>query len=812
MTRTLHFIRLALRRLRRHPLGNAVLVLSLALGIGATSAIYSALDATLLRPLPFPQPDRVVAVWEGRSGEEVKIQVADGNFPELRDGSDTLAHVGAYVPDTTLVSAGTRTFRTSLAAVTAGFFDVLGVEPVLGRLPTAGEHGEGTPAVAVIGHGFWRSAFAGDRDVIGRSLRVYGEETTVVGVLPAGQGFPHGATLWVDMERHMGTSRTAHNLHAVARLAPGVELEQAREELAALATRLAATHAGVVSQDLRFVVLPLHDELAGVAPRNLGLIFLVVAIVLLIACGNIAGILLVRTYTRRRELAVRRALGADGGELMAQLLTESATLGLVGGLLGLVVAAAGVTLLEGLVPAALMPDGSLVLNLRVVAFTLVLGLSTGLLCGLVPAWWLTRRAPSPDLGGTRGTAEEGRGRRLGSFFVVPQYAFSLTAVVIAGLLVKSLVTMIQVDPGFAARGLVTAEVLLPTSPPSEYADDARLLAFHRELERQTASLPGVADVTYAAHLPLSGSAINGLVLREGETLADAGADSPYPDFRVVGQSYFRLLRIPLVRGRDFATTDDSGSLPVAVVNRRLAEQLWPGENPLGRRLVAPGLDFDQEMAQRALTVVGVAADVRHRGLQAPPAPALYVPASQHPDRASTLHLVASVEGEPARFLDPIRGVLADLDPGLPVGDVQPMESLVRSATAQPRFHARLLSAFAALALVLSLLGVYGVMSHSVAQRRREMAVRMALGARPHQVRRLVLGYGLRLVVAGQVLGVAAVWGVARFFEDMLFEVQPLDWTVLAATSLLLVGVTLGTCYLPARRAAGTDPLDTLRQE
>jgi predicted permease len=801
-----------MRLLVHHRVSSLVLVATLGLATGLGTALWSVLDTVLLRPLPYPEPDRLVAVHEAERGGRSDIRVADGNFPDLVAQPRTLASVAAYGAFETLITSGEATLRTTLGAATRAFFPALGAGAALGRLPAPEEHGAGAPAVTVLSDAFWRSAFGADPGVLGRRLGILGEEATIVGVLPPGFEFPRGTAVWVDLERFLVPSRTAHNLAVIARLAPGATLVQAQSELSVVARRLGAAHPADLGSAFDFAVRPLHEDLAGGARKSLFLLLGVVAAVLLIACGNVAGILFAWTLGRGRELAIRRSIGAGRRHLAAQLLAEGAVLGAIGSLLGLALAASSLGLLNSVVPPEFLHSGPIVLDGRLFAFALVLGQASGLLATLLPAWWIARHEPSLELRGAVSKGER-RGRwGVGAALVVPQYAFSLAALAAAGLLLASLGNLLRVDPGFRTRGVVTVEVALPTAPPARYAEPAALLAFYAELTGRAAALDGVEAVTLAHALPLSGWNVNGVALREGQPMPGPDSIEAYPDYRVVGRGYFRTLGIPLHSGRDFGPEDGANSPPVAIVDRELARQLWGEGDPLGRRLVLPGLDFDREQAARPLTVVGVAPEVRHRGLGEAPRAAVYVPYQQHLTRAGSLHLVAAVRGRAERLVEPLRGLVVAQDPGLPPARARTMEGWVRESTVEPRFRTALLAGFAGLALVLAALGVYGVMSQAVARRRREMAIRLAVGARRWDVQRLILADGLRFAAAGQLLGTLLALSTLGFLRGMLYGVHPNDPAVLALVSAVLAGVVLATSYLPALRAGFVEPVEMLKAD
>ena len=806
-----HSLRFSLRQMVRDRLTTLVVITTLALGTGVNVAIFSVVNAVLLRPLPYPEPEGLVAVWEARRGGRADIPIADGNLLDLYLRKKTLSGFAAYGNSPALVTLGDTTVRATVAAVSRDFFTIFRTAPTLGRVPASDEFGPAAPLVAVVSYPFWQSALGGGADVLGRELALFGTTATVVGVMPQGFTFPGKSEIWIDAERYVGESRTAHNFRAVGRLAPGASLDQAASDLAAIAAALRQEYPNDLGAEFEFAVLPLHDELAGDSGSTLMLLLAVVAAILLIACGNIAGILLARTVARHRELGIRQALGAGGAELALQLVVETLVLGVLGALAGLLLARWSLSLLNAWVPPAMLHSGAVDIDGRVVGWALALGVVTGLVCAIAPVWRVLRRRPADDLkAGALETGRRGRTRRLGALLVVPQYAFSMAALLLAGLMLKSLWLLVHVEPGFTTAGLVTVEVTLPPSP--RYEEPADLARHHRAVASDVAALPGVAGVTFAYSPPLSGNVVNGLALREGDPMPAEGEEQFYPDYRPVGAGYFETLGIRVLRGRDFEPADDEAAAPVAIVTESLARQMWGEESPLGRRIVLPGLDFDEAEAGRVLTVVGVAADVYHAALDRRPAPAVYVPWPQHLSRARTLSVVAAVEGRAGDFAETVRQAVRARDPGLPLGPARTMESWLQASTAEPRFRAGLLSLFAGLALLLAMLGLYGVTRYSLSKRRREVAIRLAVGASHQAIQKLLLREALVFVVAGQILGTLIAVFAVRLLEGLLFGVATTDLAVFAITSVSLAAVALLTTYLPSRSVSRIDPSLMLQQE
>ena len=797
----------ALRGFRKNAAQTAVLLSTLALAIGVNSAVFSVFSTVLLRPLPFPDPDRLVAITEGTRGGTGRFTSSYANFADVRDQNTHFEAVAGFVGTEESVVGGDVPVFASARYVTGDFFRVLGVAPQIGApgLDVA-EDGQ----TALIGDALWRDTFGADPDVLGREIEVSGRQLTIIGVMPPGFAFPRTVQVWLPFDLHVffGDSRSVGGINMIGRLHEDASLASAGAELSALAGRLSAAYPNELA-NRDFLLIDLHDQLAGRSRSTLVLLVIVVGVILLIACGNIAGILLSQSTTRAKEMALRRAVGASAGRILTQLLTESALIGLVGALLGLGLALMSMRLLNAFVPAGYLHSGAIVLDWRVLVFTLVLGVVAGFACGLVPAWRATRYDPSDALRtDSNDVAVGGKRRRAGELFVVPQYAFSLAALVVAGLILKSLFVLNDVDPGFATQGLFTASLDLPVSSP-RYDDPQGIGEFHRMLVAQIEAVPGVRSASLEYSPPMVvGPRVVGAVQPEYVPPEEFRFG---PEWRTVALNYFRTMGIPLVQGRLFQQSDAIDAPRVVIVNQALARRMWGDEDPVGKRL-RPRLNFlaGGDGTIQWMTVVGVAADVRHRGLALDPEPAVYTPAAQHPRRARSMDVIVAVDGDPGTFGAAFRRVIYALDPELPVGRIDTMERVVYESATAPRFRARLLAGFGGLAVLLVVLGMYGVMAYAVSQRRREMALRVALGAQRNDILRMVTGEGLRFVIFGQILGVAIALAFTRLLEGLLFGVAATDGVVFWTVSPLLAIVVLLTCYIPARRAGSVDPVEVLR--
>ena len=809
-------LRLALRSLSRTPALTATAVCAIGAGIGANTALFSVVRAVLLQPLPYAEPDRVVRVhnhWEG--SPEARLSPAE-YFDYLDGSGDALTGFGAYAYGAVNLAGHGTPERAPAAAVTPGALPAFGVAPAAGRLFTADD--AAGPAVALISHSCWQRRFGGAADVVGRTLAVDGRATEVVGVLPARFRLPEafGADggvdvyLPLDIDRTEVTERGSHFLLGVGRLAPGVTRERAEAVLAAVAARFVEAYPDDYPSDMRFGVdlVPMREAVVGNVRPVLGLLLAAVGLVLLAACANVAGLLLARTEDRRRELAVRQALGASRARIVAQLLGESLVLSALGGASGLGLAAWGVALLEWLRPPDLPRLAAVQLDGSVLAFAAAISLVTGLVAGIAPALW-AGASPAEDLhAGGRSVTTGGRAHALRWSFVTSQVALAVVLVVGAGLLLRTIDGLLRVDPGYRSEGVLTTRLSLPDLA---YPSDESRRRFFAELVGGVAGLPGVASAGAATRLPLDGRLGDINLEIEGREVRD-GEVSPALDWQAVTPGYLATMGIPVRRGRGIEPQDTEEAPGVVVLTEAAARRVFPGEEPLGKRFRLGG-----GAGPGRVTVVGVVGDVRHESLGALPRPGMYLAHRQfrfwHGGSApSTLSLVVRAHGDPAALAGAVGREVSRLDPALPTGAFRTLEAITRDSVARPRFVLRLLGGFAALALLLASLGTYGMVAQAVARRRREMGVRLALGARPSQIFGLVLRQGMGTVVAGVALGsVAAVW-LTRSLQGLLYGVEPGDPSTLAATGAVLAAAGALACALPAHRATRVDPAVVLRLE
>jgi putative ABC transport system permease protein len=794
----------AFRRLRQAPAFTAVAAATLALGIGANSAIFSVVNAVLLRPLPFEEPERLVAVnqvWEGDP-----IVYSPQNFLDVEAQSQAFESLAAIDRVGVTLTGKGAPARIQGAEVGAPFFDVLRVRPVLGRVFQQGDNEPGHTKIVILGERLWRDRFGGDAGLVGQTVQVNREPYLVVGVAPAGFSYPEGAEVWSPLEydtRFRSQSRGAWYLNVIGRLKAGVPLERAREEVATIAARLAAEYPNA-DEGVGGTVRSLHEATVGRLRGALLLLAGAVGLVLLVACVNVANLLLSRVAARESELAVRTALGAARGRLVRQLLTESVLLAVLGGMAGVLLASFLVDVLLSLQPQGVPRLGEVRVDLRVVAFTAGLSLLTGLLFGVAPALQLTRRATAQSLrDGGRGILAGVRGRLRGGL-VIAQIALAMVLLAGAGLLVRSFSRLRQVDPGFRTQQGLSFRVSLPEST---YKEDSQLLAFQEALHTRLSSLPGVGAAGAVSLLPLSGDNFNFSFMVEGRPPLPP-AQQPAMEVRVATPTYFDALGIPLRRGRGIAPGDTEESPQVVVISESAVRAFFPGEDPIGKVI---HLGWGRGRSRKpGGEIVGVVGDVKERGIAEADAPQVYLPYAQMPIESMDVVLRTAVE--PRALLPSAEKAVRELDPELPLARVATIDEMIAGSISQPRFYAILLGAFAATALSLAALGIFGVISYAVAQRSREIGIRIALGAHPRRMLGMMLGEAMGLAAAGIVAGLAGALALSRTIAGLLFELEPTDPATLASVAGLLALTAWLASHLAARKATRVDPAVALRAE
>ncbi|HVG29693.1 MAG TPA: ABC transporter permease [Pyrinomonadaceae bacterium] len=803
-------LRYGARMLLKNPGFTAVALVALALGIGANTAIFSVVNAVLLRPLQYPNAERVVAIQEFNE-KGSRGQITPANFLDWRAQSASYEHLAAIFTRTANLAAGDSSERIDLAVTSADFFEVFGVRPALGRFFLPEEEKAGHNPVAVLGHALWQKQFGGDPAALGKTISLDGQTYAVVGVAPAGFQYPDKTAAWLppvqrvplisaqmDIERARGFGF----LSAVGLLKPGVSVAQAHEELTGITARLRRQYPATNNNRFDRVV-SLHTHLVGESSRALLLLLGAVALVLLIACANVANLLLARAASRQKEIAVRIALGATRPRLVRQLLVESVLLALVGGGAGLLLGLWGVDLMKGVLPLDFPRAQSIGVDLRVLGFTLLVSLLTGVVFGLAPALQYTNPDVNESLKeSARGGAGGARRNRVRSLLVVSEVAISLVLLVGAGLLFRSFMRLQAVELGFRPQRILTFRL---TPSGANFREDPQYVAFFREVAERVRSLPGVEAV----------GLINTLPLVKGPTTAFQVEGRPplTPDkwpgvnYRSVSPDYFRAVNVPLLSGRMLDERDKAGSPLAVVVNQSLARRDFPGEDPVGKRINTGSTYNGQPVWSQ---IVGVVGDVRSLELKDEPTPEIYNSYMQDP--FAGMSYVVRAQVEPESLVTAVREAVRQVDKAQPVAEVRELERIVSEAAAQPRFNSLLLAVFAGVALLLAAAGIYGVMSYAVTQRTHEIGVRLALGAQRADVFKLIMGEGARLILAGVGIGLAAALALTRVLAGLLFGVTANDPATFAGVALFLIGVAALACYVPARRATRVDPMIALRYE
>ena len=811
-------LRYGLRMLMKHPGFTLVAVLTLALGIGANTAIFSVVNAIVLRPLPFAEPDRLVQVWETMPGND-RRWVAPGNFIDWRNQAQAFEQIAGYANANLNLTGEGEPERLTGAAVTDNLFSTLGVKAAKGRtfLPEDVLREDGR--VAVLSDGLWQRRFGADPNIVGKNLLLDDKSYTVIGVMPEGFGFPAQAEIWVLGTRgsavppsltaqfpksDLTTERDIHIYSAVARLKPNATLEQAQSEMSAIASRLAQAYPET-NGGLGVNVIRLHQQIVGGVQSLLFILLGAVAFVLLIACTNVANLLLAHATERERELAIRLALGAGRFRLIRQMLTESMLLSLTGGAIGLLLAMWGVDLFVGLSPGDIPRLSEIGVDGRLLGFTLLISLVTGVGFGLLPALQATRLDPQHALkeGGTKAT-EGRRRRRARNLLVVSEIALAQVLLIGAGLLIVSFMRLQAVDPGFNPSNLLTARMSLSVT---KYSDQNKKIAFYNQVLERLQAIPGVRSAGLVMNLPLSGSNMNRGFLVEGRPEAKPD-ENVSVDYQVTSPGYFSTMEIPIIKGRAFTELDTEGRPRVAIINEIMARKYFPGEDPIGKR-IAFG-EANKEESWR--TIVGVAGNVRHASINEQPFPGAYTPYAQDRESWSRIALVLRANGNPESLAAAVRKEISAIDPQQPVSNIQTMEQLMAASIKRPRFIMLLLGLLASIALALSVVGIYGLISYSITERTHEIGVRMALGAQAGDVLRMVVGQGLKLILVGLTIGVAGAFALTRLMSSLLFGVSTVDPVTFLGVSALLAMAALLACYIPARRATRVDPMVALRYE
>jgi putative ABC transport system permease protein len=804
-------LRYGARILTRNPVFTTVAVISLALGIGANTAVFSVINAVLLKSLPFNDPESLVLVW-GDAGNQDRLkgrnQLSATDVADFRSQTTTLEEISPYMGWNPIMSGDTEAERIPAIQVGEGFFKVMRGTPMLGRVFTPEEQEEGKDFVIVLGHHLWQRRFNSDPNIVGKSVLLNTRAYTIVGVmgpdfhsLPASLVFPQGQFYRPIAEPYDNEERSSRHVRAVARLKPGVTIDRARVDIATIASRLEQAHP-TTNKNQGASVVSITDDTVGGLKRTLWLVFGAVVFVLLVACANVANLLLARATARYKEITIRAAIGAGRRRLIQQLLTESLILSLLGGGVGLLLAVWGTKAIGSLASRINPVFDNIAIDTRTVLFTLSVSVLTGIVFGLVPALQISKPNLAGWLKDGRSSGGSASRNRFRGALVVAEVALTLVLLICAGLLIRTVVRLRSVDVGFNANNVLNMNIGLPNA---KYPKPENVVAFFKEATERIAALPGVKAAGITSVLPLSSNFDGrGLVV---EDHPQPEGDEISVDLYVVTPGYLTAMEIPLKHGRTISNHDTQESAKVALINQRMADELWPNQDPVGRRIKFPG---SASNPQPWRTIVGVVSDVSQYSLDKEPPMQIYLPHSQFP--TSFDNIVVKTEGDPYSVLGAVRREILGIDKDQAVYNVVTLAELHSDSIALRRFLMLLLIVFAGLTLTLAAVGIYGVMSYAVTQRTQEIGIRMALGARPADVLKLVVKGGIALALSGVAIGVVIAFGLTRLMEAVLFGVAPTDALTFAIGSLALVAVAGLACYVPARRATKVDPVMAMREE
>lgn len=803
-------VRFGLRMLVRNPGFTAIAIITMALGLGANTALFSVVNGVMLKSLPFKDPDRLMFVLETNAKFPAPgVSVSGLNYRDWKEQNHSFESIAARQSFAGNLTSSERPEKIVGEKVTWDYFPTLGIQPIAGRAFTQEEDKPGAPTVLLLSNGLWQRRFGGDPAIVGKAISFNGQNATVVGIMP--NDYRPNIEFWAPLGLvYEGADRNLHNLQVVGRLAAGVNQTQAQTEMTAIAARLAQQYPDVNTGWGAAVVRFQDLVILNIRPA-LRILLAAVGFLLLIACANVANLLLARAAAREKEIALRLALGASRWRLIRQVLTESILISLIGGAIGVLIALAGTRALVNLNPQGIPRASEIGVDGQVLGFALLVSIVSGILFGLIPAW----QASNPNLNeklkeSGKSSSGHSRGNRIRSVLVVVQVALAFVLLVGAGLLIKSFSQLQQINVGFNRDHLLTMQVSLP---PAAYPQGPNILNFYTEALRQFSAIPGVTSAGAISQVPLAGGGPQFTFSVEGRPLPTP-ADAPIASYRTLTPGYFQTMGIPILKGRAITEADDANALQVVVINQNLADKMWPGEDPIGKRLTV-GVPLPKEQPEYA-TVVGVVGNVKHTSLNGETGMQMYQPVAQTPfltmGLGRTMTFLLRTGPESSSLTEPARKVVASLNSTLPVSNVKTMETIIYDSVAPFRFNTFLLGLFAATALVVTMVGVYGVMNYAVTQRTQEIGIRMALGAQARQVRGLILKQGLLLAAIGLAVGLIGCWAVTRLMSSLLFGVDATDPATLSAVGAGLIFIALAACYVPARKATKIDPIIALKYE
>jgi putative ABC transport system permease protein len=793
-------LRCGFRALLRQPGFTFLVVLTLALGIGANTTIFSVVNATLIEPLPFREPHQLISIEETNpkvSPEPLGASFA--NFKDWQAQSQVFQSLASSRMQRFILTGGDEPAFIVGQSVSSGFFSLLGAEAMIGQTFADDDDRNQDEKLLVLSYEFWQKQFGADPNITGKTITLNDAAYTIIGVMPEGFKFLRPADVWTPLQlpAQLRETRGAHFLRVIGRLKEGASIEQARAEMDRLAGQLEVQHP-VTNTGWRISLTPMQEKLVGKFGTRLLLAFAAVGLLLLIACVNVANLLLARAFAQQREVAIRAALGATRWRLMRQMLTENLLIGLMGGATGLLIALWGMPLLLAMSPGDIPRINEVSIDASVLVFTIAISAGTSLLCGLVPAIRISK--PDLNLALKQGASPQSVGFKLGQqhlrgMLVVCEIAMALVLLVGAGLLARSLMKLMAVSPGFQPENALTMEISLPSF---KYREPSQQMAFFSQLLERASNVPGVESAALTMVLPLSGNDSQNSFLLENDP---ANSEARWAGLRLISPDYFRAMGIPLLNGRDFNVGDTGSSPEVIIINEAMRRRYWPDQDAIGKRIF---------FGESPSTIVGVAGNVKHLGLDAEEKPEMYMPFLQSP--TSQAILVARAKTDPLSLVAALRGEVSAIDKDQPVERIQTLTEVLSQSVAQPRFSALLLGLFSLLALILAASGIFGVVAYSVSQGRHEIGIRMALGAQRVDVLKLVVKQGTVLILAGVVIGIAASLALTRVLSSLLFEVSATDPLTFTLIPLLLAGVAVSACAIPARRATRVDPMVALRYE